>query len=100
MEHATLRADGVSDVLIIGTTIGVNEYLREHGIDKNSPHQHILDLTKFAFAGEADMLCRLLLRHLPGGLFDALLGAMLHAKASVFIVPHDEALREDTEGRA
>lgn len=42
------------------------------------------------FGVEAEKIERLLNGHLPGGIYDALLGAMLHRKATIFNVAHND----------
>jgi hypothetical protein len=49
-----------------------------------------LDALDERFLAEARGLCEVLYKHLPGGVFDRLLGEMLQRKASHFVVSHKE----------
>lgn len=89
-EHQTLRARGVAETLTITTTVPVDDYMERICPNLNAAAPAGLEEAKQAYAIEAHDLCQLLQHHLPGGLFDALLGAMLHAKATIFYVPHTQ----------
>lgn len=88
--HTVLASD-VEDVLTIITSRSMATFLKG-----NNSTQKTFDLgaQHRAFAIEGQALCHALITHLPGGLFDALLGAMLAAKASILHVAH---VQETTE---
>lgn len=57
--------------------------------DVEGEPQATLDEMRVRYAEQGRRICALLAASLPGGLFDALAGAMLERKASLLIVPHD-----------
>ena len=83
----TVRAKGVDSILVLEVSEDVDMVLEKHGV-----HVRDYERTKQVFAAEGKRLSDALRAHLPGGVYDALLGAMLHEKATVFHVPHDEKL--------
>lgn len=86
----TLRAQGCDETVVIVADQDVTPWMQERlGGDRYSAGN--LEATKQLYGAEAQKLCDALRVHLPGGLFDALLGAMLHEKATIFTVSHEKA---------
>jgi hypothetical protein len=59
-------------------------------IDTQNMQGHDYHLMRRRYSAEGQDLCDHLIRHLPGGLIDALFGALCAYKASVFVVSHVE----------
>ena len=83
----SMRAKGVDGTLLLSIGEDVDEVLDRRGV-----HPRDYERIKQVFAEEGQRLSDALRAHLPGGVYDALLGAMLHEKATVFHVPHEEKL--------
>lgn len=79
----TMRAKDISHILVLEVSENVDDIMARRCTGLRD-----WDAQKNVFAEEGKRLCDALRQHLPGGLFDALLGAMLYEKATVFHVPH------------